>query len=389
MKSAILLLFFAFSAIHAEKVLMTEVFAITIDPPLFNWTFEGINDQFVYQPSLLNAPDLPSWMHYVYSHRHHAGFLYGVPPNENNKEVKIEIVALNRKDYETKRIILPVQITEKLTPSKHEVQMKIDNLNVEDMFDVERMERLKDIFRKKLWRDSQNDLYVTFMASAVELGARLPLKPNEGEGVVLRIGSTAQLSNELIELQEEVKPLWRVPSCPRDFKRTTVERLFRENGFALDWCTFRLLEDKSDNEELVNTVREEVDIDRWISVAKSEVPNRNYTHELIFTILIPMFILVVLVVFLSLILCLQHDSLEKEAEAMPVEAPTTTSTLSTPKQTHTLRSLANQNDVNCLSPENVLISRSHTNSPNSTMGRGLHCRPSPPPYVRPKNKPNF
>lgn len=80
-------------------------------------------------------------MHYVYSHRHHAGFLYGVPPNENNKEVKIEIVALNRKDYETKRIILPVQITEKLTPSKHEVQMKIDNLNVEDMFDVERMER--------------------------------------------------------------------------------------------------------------------------------------------------------------------------------------------------------------------------------------------------------
>lgn len=59
--------------------------------------------------------------------------------------------------------------------------------------------------------------------------------------VVLRIGSKAPLSQELVELQEEVKPLWKVPSCPRDFKRTTVERFFREAGFALDWCAFRLV----------------------------------------------------------------------------------------------------------------------------------------------------
>lgn len=75
-----------------------------------------------------------------------------------------------------------IQVTEKLNPAKHEVQLKIDNLNVEHMFEVERMERLKDIFRKKLWRDSQNDLYVTFLVSAVKLGARLPLNPKEGEG---------------------------------------------------------------------------------------------------------------------------------------------------------------------------------------------------------------
>ena len=29
--------------------------------------------------------------------------------------------------------------------------------------------------------------------------------------------------------------------CPRDFKRTSVERHFREKGFAVDWCAFRLL----------------------------------------------------------------------------------------------------------------------------------------------------
>ncbi|GLV44362.1 Sarcoglycan alpha [Carabus blaptoides fortunei] len=368
---------------------MTEVFAIPIEPALFNWTFEVANDQFVYQPSLLNAPDLPSWVNYVYSDRHHTGFLYGVPPNEH-REVKIDIIALNRFNYETRRYILPIQVTEKLNPAQREVQMKIDNLNVQDMFDVERMERLKDIFRKKLWRDSQNDLYVTFLASAVKLGARLPLKPNEGEGVVLRIGSIAVLSNELIELQEEVKPLWKVPSCPRDFKRTTVERLFRENGFALDWCTFRLLEDRSDNEELVNSMTEEVNVDRWISVARSEVPVRSYAHELVFTILVPVFIMVVLVVLLSMILCFQHDELEdpiseayfqslyhicidyvrsKETDTTSFQIPTANSTLSTPKPTHTLHSLTHQSEVNCLSPESMVISRSRTNSPNSCLIR--------------------
>lgn len=59
--------------------------------------------------------------------------------------------------------------------------------------------------------------------------------------VVIRLGSENVFSNELMELQEEVKPLWKVPSCPRDFKRTSVERIFRDAGFALDWCSFKLV----------------------------------------------------------------------------------------------------------------------------------------------------
>lgn len=59
--------------------------------------------------------------------------------------------------------------------------------------------------------------------------------------VVIRLGSSMPFSQELNELQEEVKPLWKLRSCPRDFKRTSVERLFREARFALDWCSFRLV----------------------------------------------------------------------------------------------------------------------------------------------------
>lgn len=44
------------------------------------------------------------------------------------------------------------------------------------------MTRLKDILRTKLWTESHQDLYPTFLASAIDLGARLPLKPSDGEG---------------------------------------------------------------------------------------------------------------------------------------------------------------------------------------------------------------
>lgn len=164
------------------NVLMTEVFAIPLDAPMFNWTYEGHNNQYVYQASLLYYPDLPSWINYVYSERHHYGFLYGVPPASYKSIVPLEIIALNKRTYETRVEILNIIISEKLNQARFEVHMKIDNLNVEDMFDAEKMDALKDIFRKHLWKDSESDLYVTFLNSAIELGARKPLNPNEGEG---------------------------------------------------------------------------------------------------------------------------------------------------------------------------------------------------------------
>lgn len=166
-----------------ENVLMSEVFAIPLNPPMFGWTYEGNKNQFVYQASLLDSPDLPSWINYVFSERHHHGFLFGVPPVSNVRNiVPLEVIALNKKTYDTEVVIMNIIISEKLNQARFEIHMKIDNLNVDDMFDVERMEALKNIFRKQLWKDSDSDLYVTFLNSAIELGARKPLNPNEGEG---------------------------------------------------------------------------------------------------------------------------------------------------------------------------------------------------------------
>lgn len=71
-----------------------------------------------------------------------------------------------------------------IEPALYEIQMKVDRLNVEDMLDSDRYNQLLDVFRKSLWPDSQDDLYITFLASATQLGARLPLNPYHGEGWV-------------------------------------------------------------------------------------------------------------------------------------------------------------------------------------------------------------
>lgn len=89
---------------------------------------------------------------------------------------------MNRRTYETRRRVVHLNVKEKSNPATHHVHLKIDNLNVEDLFDTYRMSRLLDIFRHKLWTESFADLYVTFLTSAVTQGARLPLRPNESEG---------------------------------------------------------------------------------------------------------------------------------------------------------------------------------------------------------------
>ncbi|XP_071446057.1 epsilon-sarcoglycan isoform X2 [Hetaerina americana] len=420
---------------RAENVHMTTVFILPIEPSMFNWTLRE-NDQFSYRPSLLNAPDLPPWIHYVYSNRQQSGFLYGVPPRDQSG-VELEIVGLDKETYETRRHVVHVNVIEKPDPSRFDVALKIDNLNVEDLFDSPRMDRLLDVFRKRLWRESVSDLHLTFLASAVYLGARRPLRPSEEEGVVLRVGSAHPFSVALLELQEEVRPLWKVgPSCPRDFKRTTVDRLFREEGFALDWCAFRLLEEDWDRGDDPTSQpspssshrpaasvgaadakgshpwngimgvhgadggfggRGERDDDVWQVVpSRQGVPQRSYAKEFIFSILVPTLALLVLVVILSLLLCFHHegmddvsseyfesvfdifeDYLSKRLDETPAVQMVQYEAVH--RATRTLRSLSS----NRASPSPSLASSMTlplSSSPRQTMERGLLHHPNPPPY---------
>ncbi|KAJ8917775.1 hypothetical protein NQ315_010681 [Exocentrus adspersus] len=412
-----------FRLIYAKDVhvLTTEVFEIVVDPPMFNWIADNKTEgQYVYQASLLNAPDLPSWINFVYSEKRDKGYLYGVPPKQPDTKTLLEIIALNRKNYETKIEKLNLIISNKIRPARYEVIIKIDNLNVEDVLDVDSPINitLKDIFRKHLWKASEDDLYITFLSSAVELGARKPLIPNKEEGIVVRLGSHEEFSEELLMLQNEVRPLWIYSSCP-NVKRTSVEKIFRDAGFRLDWCFFRLIYNNNSgqnqpgaNEKLSSVEESELLHDHWKPVSRSEISQRSYFHELLVSILVPILIMIVLASTLSFILCFHHDEIEdegsneffnnlfhictdyyydyyiyrKDVDDIPSEETNQFATIQ--RATESIRSFSKNREMS-MSPDPMLLSRSQTNSPTSTIGRGVHCRPSPPPYVRPKFKPEL
>jgi hypothetical protein len=49
--------------------------------------------------------------------------------------------------------------------------------------------------------------------------------------------------------------------------------------------------------------------DLWIRPSKSQVPQRSYVSEFVYTIMIPMLVMIILVLILSLILCFHHEGM--------------------------------------------------------------------------------
>lgn len=187
--------------------------------------------------------------------------------------------------------------------------MKIDNLNWVHLMDPGRVENLKNIFKQDLWPESRSDLHLSFMESAVAMGGRLPLPPNQPEGVIVHLASRAPFSDRLIELQEEVRPLYKISSC--NYKRTSVQTIFENAGFKLDWCAFRIV---SDTEEIMHKMHgSEHSVlrrkERWEPMARGDAPRRNYIDELAFAIAIPGMVLAIAVAVLTAVLCLQHDKM--------------------------------------------------------------------------------
>ncbi|XP_062532345.1 alpha-sarcoglycan isoform X4 [Bombyx mori] len=303
----------------------TEMFAIPISPNLFNWTYQEFDQQYRFHASLLGKPELPQWLHYIYSGRHHSGFIFGTPPRGTEGPLTLEVIGLNRQDFETRRVLLTLKVEKKEKMASHEVELKIDNLNVEDLLDAHRMNRLKDILRTKLWTESSQDLYATFLASAIDLGARLPLKPSDGEGLVVRLGSSHPFSSELKRLREEVRPLSKLPSCPRDYKRTTVERLFRDAGLTLDWCRFELLktyykprstvqlEYMSDTPAGGRPGRASPAPAPWSAPARHSLPTRGYARQLSAVLAAPLALLAVSVAALTALVCFHYAAVSQKS----------------------------------------------------------------------------
>lgn len=187
--------------------------------------------------------------------------------------------------------------------------MKIDNLNWVHLMDPGRVEDLKNIFKLDLWPESGGDLQLSFMESAIAMGGRKPLRPSQREGVIVHLDSRAPFSDRLNELQEEVRPLYKISSCT--YKRTSVQTIFENAGFKLDWCAFRIVNDAKATDHKVHASERNIlrRLDRWEPMTRADQPRRNYIDEFAFAIAIPGMVLAIAIALLTAILCLQHDKM--------------------------------------------------------------------------------
>lgn len=251
---------------------------------------------------------MPSWMNFQFSKERNLGYIYGSPTSDYaNKKFEVEIVGLNKQTYETRRVIIPFEIVDKPIPAS-KIEMKITNLNWVHLTDLGRVENLKGIFTNDLWPESAADLNIIFMESAVRLGSRVPLKPQNREGVIVHLGSNAPLSNRLLELNAEIKPLSKLTTCT--FKKTKVQTIFQTAGFQVDWCAFKIItEEPTPSDETISEEASMLSRKIWNAPSRDELPERNYSEEIAIALAIPSVSFAFLIALLTVVLCFQHEKL--------------------------------------------------------------------------------
>nr|CAG4643902.1 EOG090X04W0 [Lepidurus arcticus] len=265
----------------------------------FPYLCNASHGQITYMVSLPALPDLPAWASLAYIPESNGAFLYGVPPTSPEK-VLFEIVALNRVTYETSQLTWDLETYNKTSPPRRKIRLMIHNLNVADFFTGDRKTKLLEIFTKELWPESFYDLRMVDLASSVAMGSRKPSKPSEKEGALVILGSQMEFSDTLVDLQREVSPLWNSQPCPRDFKKTSVERNFRQKGFIVDWCSFKLVSSEVEEKLFSGNVLDPAFVSPsvdfvpslvvsnggvWRSPMKAEIPQRNFVHDGVFIVL--------------------------------------------------------------------------------------------------------
>lgn len=129
------------------------------------------------------------------------------------------------------------------------------------------------------------------------------------------MGSFAQFSTRLKQLQDEVRPLYKLTTC--SYKRTSVQKIFENAGFKLDWCAFKMVGAEIAPEILFHNhgtkgyhgseLSSHKQTDRWYGMAKDDVPKRNYIDEIAFALAIPGVIFTVMVAILSAVFCFPFE----------------------------------------------------------------------------------
>ncbi|KAF7495220.1 hypothetical protein SSS_01021 [Sarcoptes scabiei] len=158
--------------------------------------------------SLADHADLPSWIRYYQRPNSSVGLFYGSPLIDDDGDVIIDIILLDRFNFNVSRKKIQYRIlnrdeiyrysievnysenfVQKLNQKKNEIlqiQMKFFDMDIQDFYEKNLTSLVVEIFAKKLWRiDSNNhSIYLIRVLRPIDIGLRFPLNPEEKEGLV-------------------------------------------------------------------------------------------------------------------------------------------------------------------------------------------------------------
>ena len=180
------------------------VFVFLLTPQHFNFSSSSSPGVLTYRASQRGQPSLPSWVSLEPLPAQQAGLLYGVPPSQG--QTSLEVLATNTETFDTSKLVVSLH-TQTRAENQYQVRLKIDNLNIEDVFDETRKGRLLSLFKTRFWTESTDDIHLSFAESALKVGGRRPLRPSSKDGVVVRLGSGHNFSSSLLDLDRETEPL--------------------------------------------------------------------------------------------------------------------------------------------------------------------------------------
>ncbi|XP_070387247.1 alpha-sarcoglycan isoform X2 [Dermacentor albipictus] len=303
----------------------TEVFHFYIDKDMFDASIDSYG-RTEFRAALLGKPDLPKWMFLRQTGNSNRALLYG--SYQDNGELNIEVFAINKYNYKTSLRVISLQVEKRPREALYEVEMKFLNLNIEDLFEGDWLSDLEEIFRDHLWKESPV-IYVTKVASVVDIGGRVPVNPKDKEGIVVRIGGTTNFSQELRTLEVEANQLRNRVSCPRDYKRTSAEYRFRSRSFLPDWCGFRLitLPEQLDGEGMMQHQDAAfspipLEEDSYNPPDMGHLPRRDLLADFLLSLLLPGFVTAMLLSTLTCFMCCQHEEdVPRWNSTAPLSAP--------------------------------------------------------------------
>ncbi|XP_028967681.1 uncharacterized protein LOC108864448 [Galendromus occidentalis] len=250
----------------------------------------GLNTQdsnsVEHAASVVGYPDLPRW-NFIKPHKDDL-LLYGSYPE--NDTLDVQIISTDQETFEStdRRFQLNVLPCRK-PQANFEVEMKFMNYNIEDIFGTDVLQRLEAVMQN-LWSSSQR-VYVSKVASVLDVGGRKPIDPRDKEGFIVRFAAEQNFSSELRGLELEVRQLRNRVPCPRHYKRTSVEWRFRELGLAPDWCGFRLFKGTVAAQRVIPP--EEIPIaplPPFDGPDLDEMPRRTTTRDIFVSLLVPLVI---------------------------------------------------------------------------------------------------